>query len=229
MVSENPKSSVVLLSGGLDSSVLLAKLVAEKRRVLALGVDYGQRHAREIDAARAVCAVKDVVIARDRRLASPSGLRFPAGASAYSDTGETLGTVCDYRMDEDAPALVICSGSSVTEIPANRAAAGESVIVYPDAAPKRTASGAPRTKRKAQRHAHAREETPHAPDVASDSLAPPVNHLDLLGRTVKRTVYGANGEALIPAGTRILPPVLLLARRHGRLLSLAVNTLTNLP
>ena len=179
--------------------------------------------------ARAVCAVKDVVIARDRRLASPSGLRFPAGASAYSDTGETLGTVCDYRMDEDAPALVICSGSSVTEIPANRAAAGESVIVYPDAAPKRTASGAPRTKRKAQRHAHAREETPHAPDVASDSLAPPVNHLDLLGRTVKRTVYGANGEALIPTGTRILPPVLLLARRHGRLLSLAVNTLTNLP
>lgn len=56
MSLENPQSSIVLLSGGLDSTVLLAKLVAEKRRVLALGIHYGQRHAREIDAARAVCS-----------------------------------------------------------------------------------------------------------------------------------------------------------------------------
>ena len=56
MSQENPQSSVVLLSGGLDSATLLAKLVAEKRRVLALGVNYGQRHSREIDAARALAA-----------------------------------------------------------------------------------------------------------------------------------------------------------------------------
>lgn len=56
MSLENPRSSIVLLSGGLDSATLLAKLVAEKRRVLALGVDYGQRHSREIDAARALAA-----------------------------------------------------------------------------------------------------------------------------------------------------------------------------
>lgn len=49
------KSSVVLLSGGLDSTVLSAKLKAEGRRVLALGVNYGQRHSREIESARAVC------------------------------------------------------------------------------------------------------------------------------------------------------------------------------
>ena len=46
MSLENPQSSVVLLSGGLDSATLLAKLVAEKRRVLALGVNYGHRHSR---------------------------------------------------------------------------------------------------------------------------------------------------------------------------------------
>lgn len=49
------KSSVVLLSGGLDSTVLLAKLKADGRHVVALGIDYGQRHCREIDAARAIC------------------------------------------------------------------------------------------------------------------------------------------------------------------------------
>lgn len=56
MSLEKPNSSVVLLSGGLDSTVLLAKLVAEGRRVLAMGVNYGQRHSREIDSARAVAA-----------------------------------------------------------------------------------------------------------------------------------------------------------------------------
>ena len=56
MSIENPQSSIVLLSGGLDSATLLAKLVAENRRVLALGVNYGQRHSREIEAARAIAA-----------------------------------------------------------------------------------------------------------------------------------------------------------------------------
>lgn len=95
MVSENPKSSVVLLSGGLDSSVLLAKLVAEKRRVLALGVDYGQRHAREIDAARAVCAHYGVPyrVADLRAVSAFFGANaltdksVPVSEGAYSEAG----------------------------------------------------------------------------------------------------------------------------------------------
>ncbi len=46
---------VVLLSGGLDSSVLLHHLRREagtKTLIHALGIHYGQRHARELDAAR---------------------------------------------------------------------------------------------------------------------------------------------------------------------------------
>jgi 7-cyano-7-deazaguanine synthase len=46
---------VVLHSGGLDSTALLATLLAEGHDCLALGVAYGQRHARELEAARAVC------------------------------------------------------------------------------------------------------------------------------------------------------------------------------
>lgn len=45
---------IVLLSGGLDSSVLAYALVAKGLAVKALTVLYGQRHAREQEAARAI-------------------------------------------------------------------------------------------------------------------------------------------------------------------------------
>lgn len=48
------KTAVVLLSGGLDSSVVLAMAIDQGYRVHALTVDYGQRHQRELDAARAM-------------------------------------------------------------------------------------------------------------------------------------------------------------------------------
>lgn len=52
--------TVVVFSGGLDSTVLLSKLLAEGRECLALTLEYGQRHAREIASAQAVCALLGV-------------------------------------------------------------------------------------------------------------------------------------------------------------------------
>lgn len=46
--------AVVLLSGGLDSTVLVAKLISEKTDLWVLSVDYGQRHRAELEAARRV-------------------------------------------------------------------------------------------------------------------------------------------------------------------------------
>ena len=46
--------AVVLLSGGLDSYTAAAVLQRDGFEVCALSVRYGQRHARELDAARAV-------------------------------------------------------------------------------------------------------------------------------------------------------------------------------
>lgn len=43
---------VLLLSGGIDSTTLLADLTAQGRRVHALSFDYGQRHSVELDFAR---------------------------------------------------------------------------------------------------------------------------------------------------------------------------------
>ncbi len=47
--------TVLIHSGGIDSTVLLAHLLHQGREVHALSVDYGQRHRREIDAAREIC------------------------------------------------------------------------------------------------------------------------------------------------------------------------------
>ncbi len=49
------KSVIVLLSGGLDSTVLLYKLKADGYRVQALSADYGQRHRKELDYAKEIC------------------------------------------------------------------------------------------------------------------------------------------------------------------------------
>jgi len=48
--------AICLLSGGLDSTVTLAWALGEGYEVTALTIDYGQRHKRELDAARAVAA-----------------------------------------------------------------------------------------------------------------------------------------------------------------------------
>jgi len=56
------REAVVLLSGGLDSSTLLHVLLDEEFSVTALSVNYGQRHACELEAARLVAAQASVPI-----------------------------------------------------------------------------------------------------------------------------------------------------------------------
>lgn len=53
--------AVVLLSGGLDSYTAAAIAHADGYRLFALTVRYGQRHAREIEAARVVASALGVV------------------------------------------------------------------------------------------------------------------------------------------------------------------------
>ena len=53
--------AVVLLSGGLDSATVLAQARAQGFACYALSLDYGQRHASELAAARRVAAVLGAV------------------------------------------------------------------------------------------------------------------------------------------------------------------------
>ncbi|MFM7399105.1 MAG: 7-cyano-7-deazaguanine synthase QueC [Verrucomicrobiota bacterium] len=72
--------TALIYSGGVDSTVLLAHLLAEGREVHCLSVDYGQRHRRELDAARAICVHYGV----DHRLADLRALAPLFGSNALT-------------------------------------------------------------------------------------------------------------------------------------------------
>jgi 7-cyano-7-deazaguanine synthase len=73
--------AVVLLSGGLDSYTAAALVAADGFRLFALTVRYGQRHAKEIEAARKVAASLRVI----RHLELDVGLSEFGGSSLTTD------------------------------------------------------------------------------------------------------------------------------------------------
>ena len=96
--------AIVLLSGGLDSTVTLASARHEGYACYALTIDYGQRHRAEIDAAgrvaKALGATEHKVITIDLRAIGGSAL-----------TAETA-------VPKDRPLDEIASGIPVTYVPA---------------------------------------------------------------------------------------------------------------
>jgi 7-cyano-7-deazaguanine synthase len=89
-MSEPTRDAVVLLSGGLDSATALAVARRDGFRCRALTVDYGQRHAVELEAARRVAgalgAADQRVVSLDLGLFGGSALTadlpVPQGRSA---------------------------------------------------------------------------------------------------------------------------------------------------
>lgn len=66
-----PKTAVVLLSGGLDSMVTAALAKEQGFQIIGLSIDYGQRHRRELNAARNIAerldAIRHSVLSLDLR------------------------------------------------------------------------------------------------------------------------------------------------------------------
>jgi 7-cyano-7-deazaguanine synthase len=73
--------AVVLLSGGLDSTTVAAIARARGFRILALTIDYNQRHRIELDAAARVAAAIGV----ERHIVLPLDLRGFGGSALTAD------------------------------------------------------------------------------------------------------------------------------------------------
>jgi 7-cyano-7-deazaguanine synthase len=81
------KNAVILLSGGLDSATVLALARAQGFACHCLSVDYGQRHAAELDAARRVAAALGAASHRVMHLDFSQ-----IGGSALTDTSIAVPT-----------------------------------------------------------------------------------------------------------------------------------------
>jgi 7-cyano-7-deazaguanine synthase len=85
------RKAVVLLSGGLDSMVCAGLAREAGFTVAALTIDYGQRHRREIDAARLIAAE----IGAERHVVLPLDLRAFGGSALTDDIAVPKGGVGD--------------------------------------------------------------------------------------------------------------------------------------
>ena len=101
---DNSRKAVVLLSGGLDSATALAVARAEGFDVHALTISYGQRHAREVESARAVATALG---AREHKFVDIT-LREIGGSALTAEIPVPIG-----RTDEE-----IGSGIPITYVPA---------------------------------------------------------------------------------------------------------------
>jgi 7-cyano-7-deazaguanine synthase len=52
------KKAILLYSGGMDSTILLYKLLNEGTRPICLGIDYGQKHVKELKYASLHCGIR---------------------------------------------------------------------------------------------------------------------------------------------------------------------------
>jgi 7-cyano-7-deazaguanine synthase len=85
------RKAVVLLSGGLDSMVCAALAREAGYAVQALTIDYGQRHRREIEAAKEIA----VQLGAERHVILPLDLRAFGGSALTDDIDVPKGGVGD--------------------------------------------------------------------------------------------------------------------------------------
>lgn len=98
------KRAVLLLSGGLDSTTLLALATSEGYAIHAVSFDYGQRHSIELSAARKIAQRYNVV----QHLVAKIDLRVFGGSSLTAD----IPVPRDRNLDDED------GGIPITYVPA---------------------------------------------------------------------------------------------------------------
>lgn len=131
---------VLLHSGGLDSTVLLYQLRREGHGVRCLGVNYGQRHARELAAAQSICKAvgvehRAVDLGSIAPLLAGSALTddLPVPQSAYDM--ETMKTTVVPNRNMILISIATAWAVSLTYDAVAYAAHGGDHEIYPDCRP----------------------------------------------------------------------------------------------
>ncbi len=185
---------------------------------------------------KAILSAGDGVIAGKSRLNAPAGVPSPVGKTAYAQTGEALGVVSDLLLGEGEEGVLAVSREGVRmTVPVSRALIAEHVVVYPNEAARRAASRTAASKPSAENRRTPRKKPAHAAAETASAAPMPekeapkialLNHTNLLGRRVKRSLFDSFGNPVALAGERVTPSILSLARRKNLLVKLTVNTLT---
>jgi 7-cyano-7-deazaguanine synthase len=102
------KPAVVLLSGGLDSTTVLAIARSQGYVPYALSFRYGQRHSVELDAARRVAAAQGVV----RHVVADIDLRVFGGWALTDDIGVPHHASAE-ELGEDIPVTYVPARNTV--------------------------------------------------------------------------------------------------------------------
>jgi 7-cyano-7-deazaguanine synthase len=103
-----PKRAVVLLSGGLDSSTVLAIARSQGYELYALSFSYGQRHVIELEAARRMAASIGV---KDHRIAAID-LRVFGGSALTADIDVPKGRGTD-EMSHGIPITYVPARNTI--------------------------------------------------------------------------------------------------------------------
>ena len=101
----NRGKAVLLLSGGLDSTTLLALARSEGYAIHALSFRYGQRHAAELAAARKIAARYEVV----QHVVTDIDLRIFGGSALTSD----IDVPKDRVVDEAIPVTYVPARNTI--------------------------------------------------------------------------------------------------------------------
>lgn len=134
-------ATVVIYSGGMDSFTVLHRAIQEGLDVHALSFDYGQRHRRELEVARHVCASLDiphqVVDIRaihgliDNSALTNSAIEMPTGDY---DANNLSATVVPNR-NMILLSLAIAKAVNIGAARVDYGAHGGDHILYPDCRP----------------------------------------------------------------------------------------------
>jgi 7-cyano-7-deazaguanine synthase len=103
-----PPPAVCLLSGGMDSAVVLAEARAAGRRPVALSFLYGQRHGVELEAARRVARAQGVA---DHRLVAIDLASL--ASSSLTGRGEVEKDRDQARIGSDVPSTYVPARNTV--------------------------------------------------------------------------------------------------------------------